>query len=121
MTKASRFLRKISFFGQKTPQGVRVRVSSTENTPKGDTKFWQEALFFHLSPYYAEAQKISFQNKTIAGVLLTSKDAEPFLYLTAQIADDERLVVFEAFFPDSLVYESVKDQVFAAFDGVVLP
>ncbi|MFW6181049.1 MAG: DUF4349 domain-containing protein, partial [Spirochaetota bacterium] len=38
--------------------GVRVRVGSTENEPRGDGYFWQQALSFHLGPAYRNAQPV---------------------------------------------------------------
>jgi len=108
-------------FRAEDARGVRVRISRTKNTPKGDTEFWQEALIYHLSPFYAKARRVGFQEGALKGLLLASKDTDPFYYLLAQRVQGEYIVVFEAFFPDSEELEKTREAVFTAFEGTVLP
>jgi hypothetical protein len=83
--------------------GVRVRVGSTRNEPRGDGFFWQQALSFHLAPYYRTVEP--FQAGPVQGVLLTSKDPEPFFYLVGVVPDGKTLHVVELFFPDRVALE----------------
>ncbi|MBN2049780.1 MAG: DUF4349 domain-containing protein [Spirochaetales bacterium] len=102
------------------PLGVRVRISGTVNQPVGDTAFWQEALAFHLSPLYAEAERVELQDGAIKGVLFTSKDKDPFYFLVAQEVVGDRIVVIEVFFPDARALEKMREPVFTALQGAVL-
>lgn len=108
-------------FRAENTRGVRIRFSRTDNRPQGDTAFWQKALVFHLSPLYAEAEPVEFQNGFLKGVLLTSKDTEPFHYLVVQRTGAEDIIVGEAFFPDSAELENSREAVWEAFEGVMLP
>jgi len=91
-------LRRGSSFRAESFEGTRVRVGATDNKPKGDADFWQEALSYHLSKYYRKAEKINLG--ALRSVLLTSKDKEPFSYLVGVLQRDKRLVVVEVFFPN---------------------
>jgi hypothetical protein len=82
-----------------SPEGTRVRLGSTANTPRGDESFWQRALLYHLGPRYRKAEAL--EQGAFRGVLFTSKDARPYSYLVAVRAQGEQLQVFEAFFPDA--------------------
>ena len=42
--------RKEAGFRAESPEGTRVRLGGTRNTPQGDAAFWQKALIFHLGP-----------------------------------------------------------------------
>lgn len=108
-------------FRAENPDGVRIRISRTPNSPQGDTKFWQEALNYHLSPLYSNTEKLSFRDGEIMGVLFTSKDTNPFHYLVAQSAEKDFITVLEAFFPTSESLDGSKKTVFSAFEEAVLP
>jgi len=81
-----------------SPEGTRVRVGTTANSPRADGEFWQKALLFHLGPRYRRAETL--EQGDFRGVLFTSKDARPYSYLVAARVQGEQLCVFEAFFPD---------------------
>jgi hypothetical protein len=81
-----------------SPEGTRVRVGTTANSPRADEEFWQKALLFHLGPRYRRAEAL--EQGAFRGVLFTSKDAKPYSYLVAVRVQGELLFVFEAFFPD---------------------
>jgi hypothetical protein len=81
-----------------SPEGTRVRVGTTANTPRGDEGFWQKALLYHLGPRYRKAEAL--EQGAFRGALFTSKDARPYSYLVAVRAQGKLLYVFEAFFPD---------------------
>lgn len=91
-------LQRGSSFRAESFEGTRVRVGSTENKPKGDAVFWQEALSHHLSKYYRKSEKVNLG--ALRSVLFTSKDKEPFSYLVGVLQRDKRLVVVEVFFPN---------------------
>ena len=101
--------------------GVRVRISRTTNKPEGDTAFWQEALTYHLSPFYAGTEPLEFQEGLYRGALFTSKDKDPFHYLVAQRVDGDDIHVLEAFFPNTTELDAAREMVFEAFEGMVLP
>ena len=108
-------------FRAENPEGVRIRISRTSNTPKGDTAFWQKALMHHLGPLYAEAEQLEFQEGDILGVHFTSKDSSPFHYIVSQKSGEEFITVLEAFFPDDVTFAATKASVYSAFEGVIIP
>jgi hypothetical protein len=81
-----------------SPEGTRVRLGATANTPRGDEAFWQKALLHHLGPRYRGAEAL--EQGAFRAVLFTSKDARPYSYLVAVRVQGELLTVLEAFFPD---------------------
>jgi hypothetical protein len=85
-------------FRAESPEGTRVRVGTTANEPRGDGAFWSNALTHHLAPLYRTVEAVSLGQ--LEGVLLTSKDREPFSFLVAVKAEGRRLHVVEVFFPD---------------------
>ena len=98
-------------FRAESAEGVRVRLGTVQNVPSGDSLFWQQALAYHLEPFYAETDA-----RTLGGaecVLFTSKDREPFFYLVGVMAVRKQLLVTEVFFPteESLekAYEDIKE------------
>lgn len=103
---------KGDYFSAENTLGVRIRVSTGDNNPRGDGSFWQEALAYHLAPYYQEVEKVRIEgnasgdkNKDLRGVLLTSKDRKPFYYLVTVRVEEKKLYVVEVFFPDTSVFE----------------
>jgi hypothetical protein len=87
-------------FRAESVEGTRVRAGCTDNDPTGDAAFWQTALAHHLAKLYASSQLLEMGG--FRGVLLESKDTDPFYYLVAvTVGRRERLVVVEAFFPDA--------------------
>jgi hypothetical protein len=87
------------YFRAESPEGTRVRVSTTDNNPVGDELFWQRALCFHLSQFYQSCE--TFEMDKLRAVLFTSRDSEPYYYLVAVYIVDNKIYVTEAFFPDS--------------------
>lgn len=91
-----------SIYRAENPQGVILRMSTLENEPQGDSAFWQKALEFHLSDYYAETVplELSVGESTLMGVNFLSKDREPYRYTLAVLADGKNLQLLEIFQPD---------------------
>jgi len=83
--------------------GTQILISTVPNSPLGDAQFWQRALVFHLSPYYAELNErsLSFGDKELLGVELTSKDREPFKYFVGVVIDGKNLHIVEIFSPEA--------------------
>lgn len=89
-------------FRAESPDGIRVRVSSTENKPEGDSMFWQKALSYHLGKFYRETDELEFED--VQAVLFLSKDRKPFYYLVGVAAVKKTLFVIEVFFPDEAIF-----------------
>lgn len=89
---------KENYFRAETAEGVRLRVSSVKNNPQGTTRFWQEALAFHLAKKFAEAEKQ--EAGPFSGVLLVSKDPSPYFYFIGVQAEKKHIHLLEIFFPD---------------------
>lgn len=105
---------KDSIYMAEDSAGTQILISTVPNTPRGDSRFWQRALSFHLGPFYAqlEEKNLKFGEKDLRGVELISKDREPFRYFIAVIADGRNLHVLEIFSPDaegdfSTLYEAL--------------
>ncbi len=113
---------KGDYFSAENTRGVRIRVSSGKNNPIGDGPFWQEALAFHLAPYYKNMEKVNIEGseKDLRGVLLTSKDRKPFFYLVAVRVEEKDLYVAEVFFPDGTTYEADYQSVVKALKDMTL-
>jgi hypothetical protein len=103
-------------FRAESPEGTRVRLGSTRNSPRGGEDFWQKALLYHLGPRYRKAEAV--QEGAFRGVLFTSKDSRPYAYLVAVRARGKRLDVFEAFFPDPEACERRLDGIRTALKGI---
>ena len=102
-------------FRAESPDGIRVRVSSTENQPEGDSLFWQNALSFHLGKFYRETEELEFED--VQAVLFLSKDRKPFYYLVGVAVEQETLFVIEVFFPDEAIFKENIDVIKEAFAG----
>jgi hypothetical protein len=89
-------------FRAESADGVRVRIGTTNNLPRGDETFWQKALEFHLQKFYRQTEPFSLGQ--VKGVILKSKDGKPFYYLVGVVVRADKLFVIEAFFPDQDVY-----------------
>jgi hypothetical protein len=91
--------------------GSRLYIFTVPNRPRGDSRFWQEALLFHLSPFYSGAEKLDrkFGKSDLHGVLFTSKDQTPFQLFVGVIADRGDLHVIQIFSPseDPAVFEGL--------------
>ena len=77
--------------------GTQFRAGAVANEPAGDEEFWQSALSYHLGPYYREVVQTTAGD--YRGVLLESKDADPFYYLVVVHQREDELIVVEAFLP----------------------
>lgn len=95
--------KKDKYYHAETADGVRLRISTIPNKPRGDGPFWQEALSYHLAPRFAEAAPREFGETR--GVLLTSKDLSPYYYVVGVKPDNRKLHVLEIFFPGEDVFE----------------
>lgn len=102
-------------FRAESPDGIRVRVSSTENQPEGDSRFWQNALSFHLGKFYRETDELEFED--VQAVLFLSKDRKPFYYLVGVAVEQETLFVIEVFFPDEAIFKENIAEIKEAFAG----
>jgi len=89
-------------FRAESPDGIRVRVSSTENQPEGDSIFWQQALSYHLGKFYRETDELECED--VQAVLFFSKDRKPYYYLVGVVAEEKTLLVIEVFFPDEVIF-----------------
>ena len=110
--------RKETSFRAESPEGTRVRLGGTGNTPQGDETFWQKALIFHLGPQYRKAEPLA--SGAFRGVLFTSKDSQPYAYLVAVRVSKKKLIVLEAFFPDEEALAKRLDIVKAALSGLAI-
>jgi len=107
---------KESVFIAEDARGTSITVSSARNSPRGDAAFWQKALLFHLSDYYAEAvsRNMAFGDKEMAGVEFVSKDRKAFRYFAGVVASGRYLHIIEIFSPDmktdfSVLYDLFKE------------
>jgi len=100
--------------------GTRIRAGTTENKPLGDSLFWQRALIYNLEQKYREAEAVGLDEIDV--VLFTSKDKDPFYYLVGAIPlqEEQRIVVFEVYFPHDQALERHYDEIIAAINEVTL-
>ena len=98
---------KAAYFLAETADGIRIRIGSTANFPKGDAVFWQQAVAFHLAKYYQDTARADWG--TLKIVLFKSRDQVPFYYLVGIIVKDDDIYVVEVFFPDQNQYENKID------------
>mgnify|MGYP006302233675 CR=1 FL=1 len=96
---------KESYFSAENPAGVRVRMGTVVNDPVGDETFWQDALEYHLGPFYAETEEIATGTEEFKAVLFTGKDREPYYYLVGVYVDGKKIHVAELFFPDRSTFD----------------
>ena len=97
---------KENYFRAETPEGVRLRVSSVENSPEGTARFWQDALAFHLAKKFAEAEKRDAG--PFPGVLLESKDPSPYFYYIGVQVEKKHIHLAEFSFPTGTLLRSMK-------------
>ncbi|MAG13037.1 MAG: hypothetical protein CMN78_00385 [Spirochaetales bacterium] len=103
--------------------GVRLRVGTVGNTPRGDTDFWRSALLYHLSDFYRDTERVDFQiqNGVLQSAVFISKDREPYYYLVGVRAVGKWLYVIEVFYPSEDAYRSDHQTVIAALETLELP
>ncbi len=106
------FSKEDVFMAENSHRG-HVLISTVENSPQGDSLFWQNALEHHLGPFYASLEKKTLSAWDVHGVELVSKDQYPFRYFVGVKADGKNLHVVEIFSPDA---ESGFDEIYAAFE-----
>jgi hypothetical protein len=104
--------RKEDAFRAESANGVRVRAGTAANDPRGNDEFWQRALVFHLEPYYRSIEEL--EAGPLKGVLLGSKDADPFYYLVCVHTKGRRIYVVEAFFPGEPDLKTMREPVLQA-------
>lgn len=97
--------------------GTRIRIGSVPNDPKGDTKFWETALSFHLAKYYAQTQVVSAGD--FHGVAFVSRDAKPYVYAVLVAVKDDEIVVAEAYLPTEVIARERLDSLRAMLEGAV--
>jgi hypothetical protein len=107
---------KENYFRAETAEGVRLRVSSVENSPEGTDQFWQEALGFHLSKKFAGAEKRDIGE--YSGVMLESKDPDPYFYYVGVKAEKKYIHLLELFFPGRESLEYYEETMNALGEGV---
>jgi len=100
------------FVRAETAEGTRVRVGAAMNDPRGDTAFWQEALRVNLGELYTVVREL--ETGKLSGALFEAKTAQPFSYAVLVRADDDEILVAEAFFPDTEAREARLAEVLAA-------
>lgn len=107
---------KAKMYRAESHNGVRIHISTVANRPRGDSRFWQDAILFHLAPFYSRAEKSDhkFGDKDLPGVLLTSKDRDPFVMFVGVITDKGRIHVVQIFSPSE--DPAVFDPLFDAFE-----
>jgi hypothetical protein len=105
------FKREDSFRAE-SADGVRVRAGTASNDPRGDDDFWKRALLFHLSPYYRSVEELDAG--PFKGVLLESKDRDPFYYLVGVHVKGRKIHVVEAFFPVEEALKAKRESVLEA-------
>ena len=106
-------------FVAESAEGTRLRVGATDNEPRGDADYWQRALEYHLGPLYERVDPVTTGD--FRGVLLESKDREPFHYLIAARVAGDQLIVAEAFFPDAAALQRRRGDFERALAQVVVP
>lgn len=89
--------------------GSRIRAGAVPNEPSGDTKFWAQALRFHLRESYRSLERLQAGN--FDGALFESKDPSPFHYLVALQVRKEEIIVAEIFFPHKEELAAHRDQI----------
>ena len=81
--------------------GTSISISSVENSPRGDSTFWQKALIHYLGGYYASytKQDLTFGDKSLRGVEFVSKETTPYRYFIGIVVEKEELHIVEIFSP----------------------
>jgi hypothetical protein len=107
-------------FRAEAADGTRIRIGRVKNDPRGDSLFWQQALVYHLTPKYKEAEAVAAE--PLAMALFSSKDRDPYFYLVGAMPLPEKpsLVVFEVYFPDGTALERHRGGLLDAFRQVEL-
>ncbi len=102
------------YFRAESATGVRVRLASTENSPRGDSRFWARALAYHLGPFYRSADRTFYEiaepDEGFEAVRFVSKDRNPFVYLVGVVAREKELYVLEIFSPAQNTFEGIRAQ-----------
>lgn len=104
------------FVSAETAEGTRVRLGAVMNDPRGDTPFWQEALRASLGDLYTVVREL--EAGELSGALFEAKTAQPFSYAVLVRADDDEILVAEAFFPDTEVRQERLAEILDAFREV---
>jgi hypothetical protein len=86
-------------FYAESARGIRVRIGTVANRPRGDLDFWFRALNYHLSPRFADQQNLELSTQ-IRGGRFTSFDFEPYVYEVMVEIRGSRIAVYEIFYPD---------------------
>lgn len=82
--------------------GAAMWTEKRDNEPKGDTRFWLDAIKWRLIDRYAQVEE-----KTVGGFALLryiSREEPRFVYWIGVYAKDDKLFVAQAYFP-SLEHE----------------
>jgi hypothetical protein len=92
--------RKSTLFTVVSPEGVSLRVKTTENEPRQSLEFWAEALRLHLQRSgYALVDSGEFQSNVGKGVRyewVAPVGEEDWVYMTALSVTGDSIVIVEA-------------------------
>ncbi len=93
---------KENVFMAENSDGVQIFLSTVDNSPRGDSDFWQKALFHHMGPYYAKSieRTVAVGDSNFLGVEFLSKDRNPFKYYVGVYAEGRKIHILEIFSPD---------------------
>ena len=107
---------KDKIFLAQNNDGIQISLSTIDNTPRADERFWQEALDFHLGPLYAESRikDIQIGRASMAGVEFLSKDRNPYRMYIGVIEDGKHLHILQIFVPNDDLDISGVFEAFAA-------
>ncbi len=108
--------KKDKYYHAETADGIRFRLSTVRNKPRGDADFWQAALLYHLAPRFAGVEEEEIGE--VLGVLLKSKDITPYYYMVGVIPDGRNLHVLELFVPDEELFEKQYSDVLLAIEEI---
>lgn len=89
--------------------GTTIRIGAVANDPVGDDQFWARALEFHLGPFYQNATKIELG--MFRGVILESKDRDPYHYAVAVAVLGNQVIVAETFYPNATSVENRSEEI----------
>lgn len=89
-------------YSGESSEGVRFRISTASNHPRGDAQFWQKALEYHLNDLYASSEKVNLKTSNdveVCGVIFTSRETEPYQYFVGVVAERNVIHIIEIFSP----------------------
>ncbi len=85
-----------------SPDGVTLGTMKRANEPRGNTRYWVDALQLRLKDRFAQLEQQAAGDFTV--LRLQSRDEPRFVYWVAVAAKDDKLFVAQTYFP-SLAHE----------------